>query len=63
MKLLDETMCHDHLDHLDHLDQILIILIIWSGLVWSAGQHLLWDEAVLTSVANKQTNKQTTFQL
>ena len=37
---------------------ILVILIIWSGLVWSAGQHLEWDEAVITSVATNQTNKQ-----
>ena len=30
------------------------MLIIWFGLVWSAGQYLEWDEAVITSVATKQ---------
>ena len=36
---------------------ILIILIILSGLVWSAGQHLECDEAVITSVVTtEQTN-------
>ena len=40
---------------------IFIILIIWCGLVWSAGQHLEWDEAVITSVANN--NRTTTKQL
>ena len=31
-----------------------------SGPVWSAGQHLEWDEAVITSVAttNRTTNEQ-----
>ena len=29
-------------------------MIIWSGLVWSTGQHLEWDEAVLTSVATNR---------
>ena len=30
---------------------IFISLIIWSGHVCSGGQHLKWDEAVITSVA------------
>ena len=34
------------------------MLIIWFGLVWSAGQHLEWDEAVITSVATERPNKQ-----
>ena len=36
---------------------LLIILIIWSVLVWSAGQDLEWDEAVITLIP--QTDRQT----
>ena len=36
----------------------MIKMIIWFGLVWSAGKHLEWDEAVITSVATEQPNKQ-----
>jgi hypothetical protein len=42
------------------LFMIFVCHLVWSGLVWSAGQHLEWDEAVITSVATSiATNKQT----
>ena len=31
---------------------------VFSGLVWSVLQHLQWDEAVVTSIANKKPNNQ-----
>ena len=45
----------------------MIILKIWSGLVSSAGHHLEWDEAfitsVVTSVATYKLSKYRAFQI